>query len=349
MPKTIKKMETDTEDSSSLSDDSSSNNDNLKKNDVSSKLQKKRGRPRKNVASTKVSNVLKQVSQNKDDDRDEEIILHLPLYDDDEKNLNDTSSDKNMFTMKDESDKKKSNKQLKSLSNFSDLSDSSSEPESDESEKFTTKTSIKKLLTEIKKRDTIIKKLKTNIADLKNDNNDSYYLTAGKNIKTSMLDLKLININNDNKLITVEKTEIACWWCSYNFDTMPCFIPDRYVNEKFYVFGCFCTYSCALAYNINMNDYRVPLRISLIKKLYSKIYSVTDQDANIQVAPQKELLQKFGGNMTILEFRNDAILRKKDFKVSIPPLIPLIPMVEEIQKDCTGNKVFTVSNNKTKK
>jgi hypothetical protein len=98
-----------------------------------------------------------------------------------------------------------------------------------------------------------------------------------------------------------------------------------------------------------MNDYRVPLRISLIKKLYSKIYSVTDQDANIPVAPQKELLQKFGGNMTILEFRSEALLRKKDFKITIPPLIPLIPMVDEIQKDTTGNKVYTTAQNKSKK
>jgi hypothetical protein len=98
-----------------------------------------------------------------------------------------------------------------------------------------------------------------------------------------------------------------------------------------------------------MNDYRVPLRTSLIKKLYSKIFSVSDQEANIPMAPQRELLQKFGGNMTIADFRNESILCKKDFKVAIPPLIPLIPMVEEIQKDCTGNKVYTLAGNKGKK
>ena len=294
-------------------------------NDKNYKIQKKRGRPRKNTTPLKLSNILKPISYNKDKkDQDDEIILHLPLYDDIV-----SSSEKNLFTMKDESDNIKMTNIIESLSN------------SENDNKYVDNNDIKNLINEIKKRDIVIKKrdivikkLKTNLNEIKNDNNYDNSSSAMKDIKTKMLNLNLININKDNKSIIVDKTDISCWWCAHNFDTMPCFIPDRYFNEKFYVFGCFCTYNCAMAYNLSMNDYRVSLRISLIKKLFSKIFSNMDQ---ISVAPPKELLKKFGGYLSIEEFRDKTMLCKKEYKLSLPPLIHLLPVVEEIQKDYAKN------------
>lgn len=274
-------------------------------------VKKKRGRPRKNTV-VRPTILEKPIVEKSEKIKDTQLILHIPLYDEDDE---DSSDKNNMFTMKSEDDDDIDDKIIKSLSHSDNDID------------------VKKLLLELKKKDAIIKRLKVSSADSKfndvHDNTPSFT----KDTKTKLVNLKLINTET-GKLIVVDKTDIACWWCAHNFTTLPCFIPDRYSDEIFYVFGCFCTYSCALAYNLNMNDHRSSGRISLIKKLYAKIFSTSE---NINVAPPKEITKKFGGPLTIEEFRNTSLMCKKEFKMSLPPMIPLIATMEELQKDQNTN------------
>ena len=52
------------------------------------------------------------------------------------------------------------------------------------------------------------------------------------------------------------------------------FIPEKYINGKYHVFGNFCSFGCAFAYNDNsINDYRRQIRDSLLKKLYKDIFN----------------------------------------------------------------------------
>lgn len=290
---------------------------------------KKRGRPKKYL-----SNVVKQVLQinnnndnNNDNNdntinithkkKDEDIILHLPIYEDDEQD-ECIDNDKNMFTMKDDTETNNKNK----LTSILSISDNSNESDVEE------KINIQNIIKELKKKDLIIKKLNNVIIEMKNNGYDNS-ISATKEYKTTALDLKLINVIN-GELVTTEKTNIVCWWDTCPFDTMPIFLPDRYYNNKYYVFGCFCSFNCMVAYNLNMDDYRVQIRHSLIMKYYFQLFKLTTP---IAIAPQKEILQKFGGNMTIEEFRNKSLLLKKEFKILLPPLIPLIPMIEETTKD----------------
>lgn len=295
-------------------------NDTLKgnkaqKSDDDTNQMKKRGRPRKNVIQTKNLPTIKSSTKiEKNKDIDEQIILHIPLYDEEES----SSSEKNVFTMKDNSESEDDEQTTLRLSQNTS--------ESDVTNNYILK--IKNLKTELKKKDVLIKKLKNSINLTKTDVYDNH-IGISKDTKMKMMNLKLINIK-DNLPVVVDKTDISCWWCTYNFDTIPCFIPDRYINDKYYVFGCFCNYSCALAYNINMGDYRITLRSSLIKKLYSHIFSSSEP---IPMAPPRELLQKYGGSLTIDEFRDKSNLCTKNFKMLLPPLIPLLPMVEESQRD----------------
>ena len=286
---------------------------------------KRRGRPRKNQEKTKFVEPKKLKVGAIKKSNDEDIILHLPIYDDDEEN----SSEKNMFTMKNDTETQlshatKISSKMAAILSISDgaNTNSDSDPEM----------SIQQLIAELKKKDLMIKKLRDTVSDLKNANYD-VNVSATKEYKSSYIDIRLINIK-DNKSIVVEKTDIACWWDSHTFDSVPCFIPDRYYNNKYYVFGCFCSFNCALAYNLNMvNDYRAQIRHSLIRKLYHSIFGCND---DIPVSPQKELLKKFGGPLTIEEFRNKSILIKKEYKIILPPLVPLLPMIEESSRD-TGS------------
>lgn len=330
MPKQTKIIETKKNIETSDNESDNDNSENQKTGKQVSVTEhgtiKKRGRPKKTISQQK--SAMSKTINNTENEDDEELILHIPNFDDDL----DESSDKNIFTMREESDGKSSNhsknkpKPKTSLKLIDSLTESDKDQDND--------ADVKELLLELKRKDTIIKKLKSQLNDQKNgieqDNNPIFM----KDAKKSLINLKLINMNDNKNMVIVDKTNICCWWCCHNFDTIPCFIPDRYINDKFYVFGCFCTYNCAMAYNSNMGDYRVPLRNSLIKELHNRVFNTTDQ---IHLAPAKELLQKFGGPMTIEEFRNKDLLCKKEHKINIPPLIPLLASVEENYRDPSQN------------
>jgi hypothetical protein len=257
---------------------------------------KKRGRPKKNTTMPPRND--SSIIGEKKKDFDDEIILHIPLYD---------------------VETPDSNTKVISVDDQINISSSSSSD--------CKNISIEELITELKKKDVIIKKLKKSLSD----GHLSHDITslATKDNKKHYLDIKLINVV-DGKLIIADKTDIACWWCTYNFDTTPCFIPERYVNNKYYVFGCFCSFSCAYAYNQNMNDYKVHVRNSLLNQMYSTIFEIKTP---IPIAPPKEMLEKFGGELTIEQFRDPALLIKKEFRITIPPMVPLIPIIDEVTHD----------------
>lgn len=143
--------------------------------------------------------------------------------------------------------------------------------------------------------------------------------------RISMLNIRFININNGIQEV-IEKTDVACWWCSYSFENVPCFLPEKMVNNVFYVFGNFCSYNCAAAYNLDINDYRVWERYGLLKKLYNLIYDKSDE---IIVSPRKECLSKFGGPLSIEEFRNSLLVNTKEYRLVMPPMKSIIPFIEE--------------------
>ena len=136
--------------------------------------------------------------------------------------------------------------------------------------------------------------------------------------------------NSTGKTILCEKTDIACWWCTYSFETLPCFIPERYNDGKFYVFGCFCSFNCAMSYNILLNDYKVLSRNSLIKNLY---YTITGKNDDISLAPPKEALRKYGGILTIDEYRKGDKKISAEYRLKLPPMINLIACIEEKSKE----------------
>ena len=149
---------------------------------------------------------------------------------------------------------------------------------------------------------------------------------------------KLFNdfIENDSWL---HLTDISCWWCCHQFDTVPIGIPIKYniKTSKFTVKGIFCSFGCLASYN----DQTKIGKISLIKFLYFKLTSIlhttskdeyrenlsnslsleifdNDQDLKndyingllnlsqdiLQRAPPKCCLKIFGGDLSIEEFRN---------------------------------------------
>jgi hypothetical protein len=151
---------------------------------------------------------------------------------------------------------------------------------------------------------------------------------------------KVYKLNID--LVDLEGNEYTpkdacCWWCCNKFLGENIGLPEKYYQEKFYVFGIFCSFNCALAYNININDNKVWERYNLLHFLYKKIFNC---DIRISPSPPRELLTMFGGPLTIEEYRKKTQYLgnfTKSFRTLLPPMTTIFPIVEETLKDDSIN------------
>jgi hypothetical protein len=291
------------------------------KNDATTNEQKsetaprKRGRPRIEKPPTSSAQQKKFIDSDQEEEKDP-ILLHIPYTDEDSTS---EISEKNQFTMKDESDEEDIRKD-KNLIVY--LTDDDSDDEDN----------IKSLKKKIKEKDKIIKRLKLEMTS-RSDNgyNVNYSVPKKKDQNTNIHQVKMVNINKDNKVNVGEKIKYACWWCSCNFDNPPCFIPEKYSDSKYYVFGCFDSYNCALAYILKDDEYKIANRVSLVKRLYSELYN---NNKPLYPSPPKELLSKFGGPMSIEEYRNaQNITECKDYKLRFAKIIQNPVFFEETKKE----------------
>jgi hypothetical protein len=122
-----------------------------------------------------------------------------------------------------------------------------------------------------------------------------------------------------------------CWWCSHTFNTVPVGLPNKYYNNKFYLYGCFCSFNCAHSYNLELKDYKIWERYSLLNYI-KKILFNNENTTNIVCAPPKEVLKIYGGTLTIDEFRDSSIFIPKNYYHLLPPIIPIFSVIEEIPK-----------------
>ena len=122
--------------------------------------------------------------------------------------------------------------------------------------------------------------------------------------------------NNRGEIIIPEYTELCCFHDSCKIKGKPIFLPDREEDGRFYIIGWFCSVNCALAYNFNIKDNKVSQRISLITQLY-KI------DKHIKPAPDNKILKKYGGNLTIEEYRDLLTDNYNNYKIVISPIVCL--------------------------
>ena len=124
----------------------------------------------------------------------------------------------------------------------------------------------------------------------------------------------------------ITNTNICCWWCCHQFENSPCSIPSKYKNNLFHVYGCFCSFNCALSYNFNTPNDKKWERVSLLYLLYKKIHNV--KNISLKYAPDRECLKMFGGIMSIEEFRNS---KNKSYQIVYPPMTYIIPQLEETE------------------
>jgi len=148
------------------------------------------------------------------------------------------------------------------------------------------------------------------------------------NINMKDINQKLKNLKINLYKNTLQDKKSACFWCSYDFDNQPCYIPKYETDDKIYGYGSFCRPECAVAFLMkeNLDDSTKFERYHLLNHIYSKVY---DYKKNIKPAPNPYyLLEKYYGNLSIQEYRK--LLRTEHLLTVIDkPMSRILPELFE--------------------
>jgi len=164
------------------------------------------------------------------------------------------------------------------------------------------------------------------INDVINDNIENKIKEQQENNRKKGFFEILSKIIHNNKWIY--STDVNCWWCCHQFNTVPIGLPDsyNYESDKFRVKGIFCSFSCMLAYKQDKRIYNVDY---LIKALYCKLTKTLLIDSELKPAPAQCSLKIFGGELSIEEFRNST-KENKIYKMIDYPMYISRDFIEEI-------------------
>lgn len=157
-------------------------------------------------------------------------------------------------------------------------------------------------------------------------------------IKELETEIELLKTNNSTKETSNindlgEYHNVKCWYCRNSFKEPPVRLPENYFKGKFICTGNFCSYNCAMSYNIDLNDEKTSVRNSLINMLYQKTYKTDDI---IKPSPSWKVLKEYGGLLSIDEFRNNLNKNTDDYVYLHPPLIS---SVSQISKQSSKKKI----------
>ena len=127
----------------------------------------------------------------------------------------------------------------------------------------------------------------------------------------------------------------VCWNCCHSFHDTVYGIPLKHVNGIFYIYGYFCSLECAARYVCEKfkEDNKLWEIISLINLYNNKI---NGDFSPINIAPDKLVLRKFGGSLTIDEYRLN-FKKMVEYNITIPPIIPIIHNSEKIEMNTNNN------------
>ena len=157
-----------------------------------------------------------------------------------------------------------------------------------------------------------------------NDNDKSL---SNKSIHSKLKELQY-NLHTNN----ICDNKSACFWCTCEFDNPSIYIPKYQMNDRYDVYGCFCSPECSVAYlmNENIDSSSKFERYQLLNSIYSKIY---DYKKNIKPAPNPHYtLDKFYGNLSITEYRN-LLQHDRLLFIVDKPLTRILPELHEDNDD----------------
>lgn len=145
---------------------------------------------------------------------------------------------------------------------------------------------------------------------------------------------KIVELQKNFYFNDIPNTNSSCFWCTYPFDHTSIHIPKYKLNDKYHVYGCFCSPECAVAYLMKeqIDHSQKYERYQLLNFLYNNIYN---ESSYIKPAPDPHyLLDKFMGNMSISEYR-ELLSQDRLFIIVDKPITRVLPEIYE-ETDVNG-------------
>jgi len=171
-----------------------------------------------------------------------------------------------------------------------------------------------------------------------------YESETEKEVESKQVWKKLKQLEHNLHINNINDKKSACFWCTYEFDNPPIYIPKHYIKDSYQVYGCFCSPECAVAHLMeeNIDSSTKFERYHLLNHIYAKVY---DYKKNIKPAPNAYyMLDKYYGNLSIQEYR--SLLRNERFFLIVDkPLTRILPELHEDNKDHIINNKIIPSNN----
>jgi hypothetical protein len=140
-----------------------------------------------------------------------------------------------------------------------------------------------------------------------------------------------------------DTTDVACFWCSHEFDGAPCFLPVKEEMATYHIYGNFCSPQCALSFLLEEHiDSHVRWdRMALLHRMYRPAGKI---NGRLYPAPPRESLTRFGGVYTIEKFRE--LIRENRMRVDIhlPPMVSILGTLDTKPidfYDATMHNTFT--------
>lgn len=161
---------------------------------------------------------------------------------------------------------------------------------------------------------------------------------------TKNISKKLKQLEHNLHLNNMSDKKSACFWCTYEFDNPPVYIPKYYIKDSYQVYGCFCSPECSVAYLMeeNIDSSSKFERYHFINHIYGKIFNYTK---NIKPAPNPYyMLNKFYGNLSIQEYRS-LLRNERLFLIVDKPLTRVMPELHEDNDEFILNHKLIPSNN----
>jgi len=154
---------------------------------------------------------------------------------------------------------------------------------------------------------------------------------------------KLKQLEHNLHINNISDKNSACFWCTFDFDNSPIYIPKHYIKDTYHVYGCFCSPECATAFLMeeNIDSSTKFERYHLINHIYSKIYGY---EKNIKPAPNPYyMLNKYYGNLNIQEYRS-LLRNERLFFIVDKPLTRILPELHEDNDEFVINNKIIPSN-----
>lgn len=148
--------------------------------------------------------------------------------------------------------------------------------------------------------------------------------------KISELQQKLIHLNKNKKPKTIKskfKKGTKCFWCRNSFNNPAVQLPYQFSSEIFKCKDNFCSWNCAVSFNLEINDEFVMKRYSLINLMYYMTYGIFTV---IKPANHWRTLEEYGGYQSIKEFRKNLLFNDDDYLLLHPPMESLYSSFEKI-------------------